>query len=228
MRQPATTLFYWLNIRTWVSFIMLFAARIEVQGAEHIPKKGACILVSNHVNVADPPVLTYVFPRRVVWMAKRELFQAPFVGLLFRAFGLISVRRFEADLSALRRAHQALRRGQVLGMFPEGTRSGGRGLKEGEPGTAIIALRSAAPVLPVAIWGTENVKLPRDLRHRTKIWVRFGPPIAFPERKRVTKEDVAAATAEIMAHIAELLPAQYRGVYGTARPGRVASAPPGR
>jgi 1-acyl-sn-glycerol-3-phosphate acyltransferase len=102
-------------------------------------------------------------------------------------------------------------------MFPEGTRSAGKGLSEGEPGTAFIALRTGAPIIPVAIWGTEGIKLPRDaFRFRgSRISVRFGQPFGLPETKRATKEQIAAGTREIMEKIAELLPAKYRGVYGS-------------
>jgi 1-acyl-sn-glycerol-3-phosphate acyltransferase len=208
------TLFYWLNVRTWVSAIVLIAAKRDVRGMDNVPRHGPLILVSNHFNTADPPVLTWAMPRRVVWMAKKELFDNLMIGTLFRLFGLIPVRRFEADLSALRKSLRALKRGQVLGMFPEGTRSAGKGLTAGEPGTAVLALRSGAPILPVAIWGTEHVKLPRDLLRRTPISVRFGQPFRLPETRRVTKAQVASGTDEIMRRIAELLPPQYRGVYG--------------
>src|SRR5439155_974325 len=86
-------------------------------------------------------------------------------------------------------------------------------LGPGEPGTALIALRSGAPVLPVAIWGTEHVKLPRDLFRRTKAHVRFGESYRLPNPGRITREAIAAGTDEIMHRIAELLPAEYRGEY---------------
>jgi 1-acyl-sn-glycerol-3-phosphate acyltransferase len=211
------TLFYWLNVRTWVSLIMLYAARLKVENLSNLPGSGPAILVSNHFNLGDPPVLTYVLPRRIVWMAKQELFDTPVIGWLFRAFGLIPVRRFEGDLRALRKAQNVLKRGHVLGMFPEGTRSAGKGLGEGEPGTAFIALRTGAPIVPVAIWGTEGITLPRDaLRFRgSRISVRFGEPFRLPETKRATKEQIAEGTREIMEKIAELLPAKYRGVYAS-------------
>lgn len=216
MLDRLSTLFYWLNIRTWVTLVMLFAARLKVDGLSNLPRSGPVILVSNHFNLGDPPVLTYVLPRRIVWMAKQELFDTPVIGWLFRAFGLIPVRRFEGDLKALRKAQGALKSGHVLGMFPEGTRSAGKGLGEGEPGTAFIALRTGAPIVPVAIWGTEGIKLPRDaFRFRgSRISVRFGQPFGLPETKRATKEQIAAGTREIMEKIAELLPAKYRGGYG--------------
>src|SRR6266581_2907932 len=203
MKDRLATIFYWLSIRTWVSLVMLFAARPDVKGRQNIPPHGPLILVSNHLNNGDPPALTHAMPRRVVWMAKQELFDMPVVGWLFRAFGLIPVRRFEADLGALRKAQAALRRGQVLGMFPEGTRSQQAQLGEAEPGTALIALRTGAPVMPVAIWGTEHVRLPRDIFARTRLHIRFGRPFQLPHNKRATKEDIAAATDEIMRHIAD-------------------------
>ncbi len=215
MLDRLITVFYWVNIRTWVTVIMLFAARIKVEGLGKLPKSGPAILVSNHFNFADPPVLTYIIPRRVVWMAKQELFDTPGIGWLFRGFGLIPVRRFEGDLKALRKAQNALKRGHVLGMFPEGHRSAGKGLLEAEPGTAFIALRTGAPIVPVAIWGTEDIKLPRDafrFRHN-RINVRFGEPFSLPETKRATKEQIAGGTREIMERIAALLPVKYHGAY---------------
>jgi len=196
------TIFYWLNIKTWVSLVMLYAARRKVEGLENVPAKGPFILVSNHLNNADPPVLTHTFPRRIVWMAKQELFDIPLVGWVFHVFGLIPVRRAEADLKALRRAQHVLRTGHVLGMFPEGTRSKSGGMKEGEPGTAVIALRTGVPLLPIAIWGTEDIKLPRDVLRRNKMNVRVGKPFSLPRPERLTKERVAAGTHEIMVKIA--------------------------
>jgi 1-acyl-sn-glycerol-3-phosphate acyltransferase len=152
-------------------------------------------------------------PRRIVWMAKQELFDIPLFGWVFHVFGLIPVRRAEADLKALRRAQQALRTGHVLGMFPEGTRSRTGGMKEGEPGTAVIALRTGVPLLPVAIWGTEGVRLPRDLVARTRIHVRIGKPFRVGAGERLNKERIASATHEIMEQIAGLLPPEYRGIF---------------
>jgi 1-acyl-sn-glycerol-3-phosphate acyltransferase len=220
------TFFYWLNVRTWASILMLISARLHLEGKENIPRHGSLILVSNHLNNADPLALTVLFPRRVVWMTKKEWFDTPVVGWLFHLFGLIPVRRFEADLKALRKAQQALARGSVLGMFPEGTRSKFAALGEGEPGTAVIALRTGAPILPLAIWGTENVKLPRDFLRRNRVNVRIGHPFRLPDAKRLDKGRVAEGTREIMEHIAALLPEQYRGSYsGTAtEPARVTAS----
>ena len=206
------TIFYWLNVVTWIRLILVIVTTRDVHGLENIPKSGAVILTCNHFSVGDPPTLTGTFPRRIVWMAKQELFDFPVFGKLYSMGGFISVRRFEGDLRAVRRSQAALRRGHVLGMFPEGTRSGGR-LGSGEPGTALIALRTGAPILPAAIWGTENVQLPRSLFGRTHVHIRFGEPYRLPETTKVTKRQVAEGTDQIMRHIADLLPAQYHGVY---------------
>lgn len=212
MKDRLQTIFYWLNARTWIKLILAIVTTRDVRGSENIPRKGAVIFTCNHFSVGDPPILIGVFPRRIVWMAKQELFDVPIFGKLYNMGGFIPVRRFEGDLRAIRRSQEALRRGHVLGMFPEGTRSGGR-LGRGEPGTALIALRSGAPVLPAAIWGSENVKLPRDLFRRTRVHVRFGEPISLPQPSRITKADVATGTEQIMRSIAALLPVEYRGAY---------------
>ena len=214
MRELLTRAFYWFNVRTWVRLILFWATSQDVEGREKIPRKGALILASNHFSVGDPPILTGVIPRRIAWMAKQELFDVPVLGILYRVFGCVPVRRFEADLKALRESQDVLRRGLVLGMFPEGTRSAGKGLKKGEPGTALIALRSGAPVLPVGIWGTENVKLPRDFFRRTRVHIRYGEPFTLPRPHRITKEDVEQGTETIMKRIADLLPERFRGAYG--------------
>jgi 1-acyl-sn-glycerol-3-phosphate acyltransferase len=224
VRERLQAAFYWLNVWTWIRATLWLVASQDVVGKENIPRKGALIFTCNHFSVGDPPLLIGIFPRRIVWMAKQELFDAPVFGKLYNMGGFIPVRRFEGDLRAIRRSQDALRRGQVLGMFPEGTRSGGK-LGRGEPGTALIALRTGAPVLPAAIWGTEHVKLPRDLLRRTKAHVRFGEPYCLPHRRRITREAIAAGTDEIMRRIAELLPPEYRGEYtDTGAPSATAEA----
>ena len=217
MKERLQTIFYWANVRSWIRPTLFVVSSRDVVGRENIPRKGPLIMTANHFSVGDPPLLTGMFPRRIVWMAKQELFDFPVVGKLYNMGGFIPVRRFEGDLRAIRRSQEALRRGNVLGMFPEGTRSGGR-LGRGEPGTALIALRTGAPVLPVAIWGTEHVKLPRDLLRRTHAHVRFGQTYRLPQPRRITREDISAGTDEIMRRIAELLPPKYRGEYADPEP----------
>ncbi|HKZ50601.1 MAG TPA: lysophospholipid acyltransferase family protein [Dehalococcoidia bacterium] len=213
MNSLINTAWYWGNLYIWIRPVIWINTRCRVTGRHHVPRRGPVILACNHLNEADPGVLSAVMPRRVVWMAKRELFDIPFLGLHYHLYGAIPVRRFEADVAALHRAEGALRRGRVLGMFPEGTRSRTGSLNKGYPGTALIALRTGAPVVPVAIWGTEGIRLPRAFLQRTPVWVTFGAPFSLPRPARIRTPIVQEATDLIMTKIAELLPPRYRGVY---------------
>jgi len=222
MRRLAASVFYYFNLSWTLALLMLVSSR-DIQGRENVPRRGALIVASNHLSNGDPPVLTVAVPRRIAWMTKAEWFETPIIGQLLRLGGMIPVRRFEADLQALRRAQHVLRDGGVLAMFPEGTRGGDKGLRAGEPGTALIALRTDTPIVPIAIWGTEHVKLPRDLFRRTRVHIRFGKPFTLEASKRITRDDVARGTEAIMREIAALLPERHRGIYKDA-PTEVAAA----
>jgi len=219
VRNLFHAVFYWINVRSWMSALIWLVTRRDIKGRERIPRKGGLILASNHLNLTDPPILTVMMPRRVVWMSKQELFDIPVFGFVYNLFDCIPVRRFQADLRALRRSQEALRRGLVLGMFPEGTRSGESGLGRGEPGTALLAMRTNTPVMPVAIWGTEGIRLPRVFFPPwTSVHVVFGEPFRLPKPQRLTKEAVEEGADLIMRRIAELLPERYRGIYAGGQP----------
>lgn len=213
MKRRLGMFFMWLAVHTWVRLLMLWSAKMTVMGRENVPRKGAVIMASNHLNNSDPPLVASAIGRPMVWMAKQEWMDTPVAGWLMKMHGVIGVRRHEADLGALRNATTLLKEGAMLAMFPEGTRSKTGTLGDAEPGTALLALRSGVPILPVAIWGTENVKLPRDLLRRQPGWVRIGEPFTLPATKRVTRQHIEAGTREIMERIAALLPEQYRGRY---------------
>jgi 1-acyl-sn-glycerol-3-phosphate acyltransferase len=196
-----------------IGLILLVWTRKQVVGLKNIPKQGPVILASNHVNLLDPPLLAVLVPRRIVYMGKIELFRAPIIGPLYRLAGFIPVRRFEGDLAALRKAEETLRQNQLLGMFPEGTRSRKPGLGKGQPGTAVIALRTGAPIVPVGVTGTEGVSVPRSFFRITRVGVVFGRPFELPKGRRLNAELVEQCTDRIMKEIATLLPEEYRGVY---------------
>lgn len=196
----------------------LYVRKYEVVGWENVPPGGALIVASNHLNAADPPFVTRAIGRPPIFMAKKEMLDLPLFGLAFRAWGAFPVRRGEFDLAAIRAAEGVLRRGEVLLMFPEGTRSRTGGLGRGHAGTATIALHTGTPILPVAITGTENVKWPwfllrpRLVRH---VRIVIGEPFHLAEVERVNREAASQATQTIMQRIAEILPPRYRGVYGS-------------
>ena len=203
---------------TWfVRLCVYIWSQREVLGLENVPRQGPAILASNHLSLADPPLLAALVRRRLIYMAKLELWSTPIIGPLYRLYDCIPVRRFDADVGALRRAEKVLREGHVLVMFPEGTRSGRPGLGKGYPGTAAIALRSGAPIVPVGVSGTETVSLPRCFLRRTRVRIAFGRPFTLPRGQRLTTELAEEGTERIMKEIAALLPEAYRGTYaGTA------------
>jgi len=209
---------YW-PARALMTGIAFLVARIEVVGRERVPRQGALIVASNHLNNADPPVLTIIFPRRLVFMAKQEALRWPIVGLLMRLAGAFPVRRLEADIGALRQASRILRQGEVLAMFPEGTRSRDGALGSAHPGTALLALRTGTPIVPIGITGTETINFPKVLfdalrLRRAQVRVVIGDPFFLPPVSRITAEEVSRCTDVVMSRIASLLPPSYRGRYG--------------
>jgi len=208
------TVFYYLE-RLLAKLLLRLLTRRELRGSDNVPNEGPLIVVANHLSMADPPILSAILHRRIVYMAKEESFRHPIQGPLVRGFGAFPVRRGRLDRRALRSAEQVLSEGLALGMFPEGTRSRTAQLQLGHPGTALIALRSGAPLLPVALTGTEKVLGPRLLFGRVRITVSVGKPFSLPPVDgRLTKAQLASATEVIMARVAELLPESYKGVYG--------------
>jgi len=203
-------------VETFLMRLLLrLLVRWEVRGKENIPKKGPLIVVANHLNLTDPPVLAASIRRRIVFMAKEEVFHHPIQGPLVRGFRAFPVRRQALDREALRQARQVLGEGLALGMFPEGTRSTTAQMQKGLPGTAHLALRGGSTVLPVGITGTEKIKGLAFVFRRPRLTVNIGEPFRLPPIDgKLTKAELAQATDFIMGRVAELLPESYRGAYG--------------
>lgn len=198
--------------------------RLEVRGRERVPR-GASIMVANHLHLLDPPLVVAVSPRPVHAMAKRELFETPLVGWVFWGMRAFPVRRYSADMGALRAARAILRRDEPVLIFPEGTRSPTGQLQPVLPGAAAVAVLSGAELVPVAITGTEQITVPGVffawLRGaRPRITVEFGEPFTLPaELKQASK--ATEASDYIMRRVAALLPEQYRGAYGSGSEGNL-------
>ena len=212
--------FYWTGLAV-IKAAVFVLVRVEVVGKENMPLRGALIIAANHLGNADPPVLASRMPRRLVYMAKDEMFQWLVLGFLARLAGAFPVKRFEADIGALRMATKVLESGQVLAMFPEGTRGIGAKLGAAHPGTALLALRSEAPILPIAITGTEAVHFPKVIfdflrLRRPRIRIVVGHPFFLPPVSHISAEEVSRCTDLIMGRIAALLPPSYRGEYAAA------------
>jgi len=186
----------------------------QIKGRENVPSQGALLIVVNHLNLADPPLVSVSLKRRVIFMAKEELFRSRFIGYFISSFGAFPVHRGQLDRQALRLADRVLAEGLALAMFPEATRSKNAQLQRAFPGSALIALRHGVPILPVAITGTERIKGLSWMLHRPKITITFGQPFHLPSvNGKASKEELTELTSFMMGHIAELLPVGYRGYY---------------
>lgn len=205
--------FYW-GTQYLIRLILFIVTRWSVQRSPVGPPDGPVVFVSNHLNFVDPPILATAIgrPRRLRFMAKAELFSGP-LGLLVKLYGAFPVRRFDADVAAMLAAERILRQGGALGMFPEGTRSRSWVMARAHPGTALIALRAGATVIPCAITGTERIKGVVVFFRRPSIAVRIGEPIAVTRAKRPSEEQVSQLTDAIDGAIRSLLPAAYGGTY---------------
>jgi len=192
-------------VRATVGRTALALFRVRFIGAENVPRDGA-IIAGNHVSYLDPVLLWSGAPRLIHFMGKAGLWEKPWLGWLLDHFWTFPVRRGAADREAISTATHLLERGELVGIFPEGTRvrhGGVEALGEAQGGVAFIAMRAGVPVVPVGISGTERVwpegqRLPRFPR----ITVRFCEPLHpedFSEGSR--KERVEAMTAEVMRHI---------------------------
>lgn len=170
--------------------------RFEIIGAEKFPNNGGILLCSNHIHALDPPVVGMTAPRTVHFMAKEELFKLPILGPILPKVNAFPVKRGMSDREALRAALKILKNGDVVGLFPEGTRSTDGVLKKGLSGAGFFALRGNADVMPCAIIG--------PYKAFRKVKVVYGEPILmepFRERKASAEE----VTEVIMSRIQEIL-----------------------
>ena len=194
---------------------VLFGARVE--GVENVPATGAFILVSNHCSNLDPPILGWAtghqVGRVVHFMAKVEMRSWPVIGWLARQSGVYFVRRGEGDRAAQRVSLEALGDGRPIAVFPEGTRSRDGRLRALKPGAAFLAMRSGAPILPVAIAGTHRI-FPGRSRwpHPTRVRVSIGQPFTLEHvvGGRLDRVALEAGTERITAEITALLPPDQR------------------
>ncbi|MGD6815737.1 lysophospholipid acyltransferase family protein [Metabacillus sp. 84] len=170
--------------------------RMEVHGKENFPKSGSVLLCCNHIDNLDPPIVGACTPRMVHFMAKEELFKVPVLGKILSRVGAFPVKRGLSDREALRKGLKVLKDGEVLGLFPEGTRSKDGKLGKGLAGAGFFALRSDALVMPCAVVG--------PYKPFKKVRIYFGEPLDVREyrEKKVSADEM---TLVIMNQIGELL-----------------------
>ena len=203
--------FYYFG-RILVRMLLRLFTRWQVQGKENIPSQGPLLVVSNHINLADPPLLAVSLSRKVFFMAKEELFQSKFSSYFVSGFGAFPIHRGKIDRKALHQAKRVLAEGLALAMFPEGERSKTTKLQPGFPGSALVALQNKVPILPVGITGTERIKGITWLLRRPRLMVNIGAPFQLPAvNGKQSKRELTELTNLIMRRIADLLPMEYRG-----------------
>ena len=188
-------LIYWLVRGVLQPFFHLYF-RLSRIGREHIPDEGPVILASNHRSFLDPFIIATIARRPLYYVAKEELFERPFAGWLLNHLGAFPVRRGESDADMIDTATAILGRGDAVLIFPEGTRIRPGALGRPRRGVGRLALETGAPVVPVAIIGTESIRTGWRIRPH-KVRVRVGRPLTFPRVQAPSRTLAAAVTDRI-------------------------------
>ena len=201
--------------------LLFLFTRWRVRGKENIPSQGPLLVVVNHLNFADPPIIGVSVNRKAMFLAKEELFRPGLSGYIIRHYGAFPVRRGGMNKEAMRKSEQLLKQDMALIMFPEGRRSQNAQLESAFSGAALIAARNGVPILPMGIAGTEKIKGITWWLRRPQITVNIGPTFYLsPVKGKLTRVELTEFTHSIMGHIAELLPIEYRGDYGGQKIGK--------
>ncbi len=197
LRKGVNPLVYWpLRAILVPAFLVYF--RMKRIGREHLPKRGPLLLASNHRSFLDPFVIGMLVRRPVYYMAKRELFERRWQAWILNALGAFPVDRKAGDSAAMDTAREILERGDCVVLFPEGTRVRPGPLGPPHRGVGRLALETGAPVAPVAVIGTEDVRRGWRIRPR-KVRVRVGAPINLPTTGSSSRGLAAAVTERIWA-----------------------------
>ncbi|MFF7605326.1 1-acyl-sn-glycerol-3-phosphate acyltransferase [Streptomyces parvulus] len=212
------------------------AFRPWVEGLEHIPADGPAILASNHLSFSDSFFLPAVLDRKVTFIAKAEYFNTPGVkgrltAAFFKGVGQLPVDRSGvrgAGEAAIRSGIEVLERGELFGIYPEGTRSPDGRLYRGKPGgLARVALATGAPVIPVAMIDTEKIQPPGQVMPKLmRPGIRIGRPLDFTRYQGMEHDRfvLRAVTDEVMYEIMKLSGQEYVDVYATAMKRQLADA----
>jgi 1-acyl-sn-glycerol-3-phosphate acyltransferase len=179
---------------------------IHAISVNNLSSSGAVVLAANHITNFDGFLMQFVIPRTILFMGKAELYRNPLLDIYVCQLGTFPVKQGERDVWAIDHAKRVLEQGKVLGIFAEGKRSKGRGLRAAKTGAGRLAIATQSPIVPVAIDGTQNIL--KKFPERTPTTIIFGKPIAPSP-----SPSPASLTDTIMFSIAELLPEEMRGVY---------------
>jgi 1-acyl-sn-glycerol-3-phosphate acyltransferase len=204
------------------SFVVVFfrsltslICRVHDQELQRIPQQGPLIIYTNHVNVLEIPIIyTHLQPRKVHGMLLAERWKIPVMNWVFDVTETVPLHRGEADLPAIRTGLEVLKRGEMLIIAPEGTRSHDGQLQGAHPGVVLLALHSGATLIPVGYYGGENYTANLRKLKRTDFHLGVGKPFTLDiQGKKATKELRQQIMDEMMYQLAMVLPEKYRGAY---------------
>ena len=197
-------------------FTLKLFADFKIEGRENIPESGPVLVVSNHLSNLDPAIVAAALPRPPVFLAKKELFKYSVGSFLMRSYGAYPVDRRGGDVGALNWISRQLSVERKMAIvFPEGTRSRTGGLLRGQSGLALLASSTGAPIVPVALTGSEPLQNTlKVLKPTATIRLKIGKPfVARNTSGKPSRETASTLTTEIMVRIARMLPQGKRGEY---------------
>jgi 1-acyl-sn-glycerol-3-phosphate acyltransferase len=203
-----------------VNGILGTVCRLDLGELAKVPRKGPLIIAMNHINFLEAPLLYgHLYPRDISGFAKAETWKQPLIGALARIWECVPVYRGANDMRSMRQALEVLAEGRILNVMPEGRRSHDGALGRGQAGIVAIALRSKAPILPIAQYGGESFWPNLKRGRRTEVHFRVGEVYRLREPgPGEAKAMRSEAVDEIMRELAALLPERYRGAYGVPGP----------
>jgi 1-acyl-sn-glycerol-3-phosphate acyltransferase len=210
-----------MNLMRWIvtnlcKLGLRLAYRIDAVEMQKVRREGPLIAFTNHTGRIEAPIIyTFLKPRpKVTAFAKAEMWQNPFLAFVSNLWEIIPIHRGESDMEGMRRALDALSNGYILGIAPEGTRSRTGCLNRAQPGIAVLALHSGAPLQPIAHWGGEHRRKGLNRFVRPRFNMSVGPAFRVDSKGgRVTREGRQEIADELMYQLARLLPEKLRGHY---------------
>jgi 1-acyl-sn-glycerol-3-phosphate acyltransferase len=205
---------YVLGWHYFLRVICPIFASMRVHGLEHIPPSGPLLLVGNHLSMVDPAVTLAYVRRFMHFMTKAELFETWPMSFIMPPGNPVKVNRGKVDRTALRTAEEYLKQGDIIAIYAEGTRSRTGTVQEARAGVVFLAQRTGAPLVPLAVSGTERVFSKRfPWYRRARITLTFGRPFTLEDLGLPPKTDRNEVAQAIMSRVTALLPAQYQTIY---------------
>lgn len=198
-----------------IRFLTRILLRIEASELSKIPDHGPLLVVANHVNFLDAPVMmSHLHPIQPASLVKKETWNNPFLAFLFNIWDGIPIDRKIADFTAFDLAYKALENDKILAVAPEGTRTKDGQLIQAKPGIAMLAIKAGVPILPIAYYGHEDFLTCLKRLQRAPMTIKVGAPFSINLNGKAKSKSLMQDVAdEIMIEIAKLMPEEYRGYY---------------